>query len=479
MAELVGLIPAAGKGTRAYPYTRRIPKGMLKVSGIPLLEHLVMLQRDQLAIRRIYIVVGAMSDVIQDYFKDGSRWGVEIEYLLNDAVHLGLAYSVSMGEQVIREPFVLMLSDEYYQDTDHHRLSDLALDGALGYCGLMETQDWDRIRRNYTVRLQDKRVSRILEKPRERVGDLLGTGTFLLSPRVFGYLKVALAAGGQDTDFIGVLDEAVRDGEELRPFHLQGQYVNVNDVDSLNWANYLLRSKQLSAATVSVVVQSAGSEEGLPRLTAEFDALPRVSEVLVTVPQGTAPPDWLANLSKTRWLQAPAGITEYGSLIAYGLDQSQGDILVVVEGFYSFYPADLPKLLAYLADADLVLGTRTTRQLIQQGSRMRGLVRLTHVFLAKLIEILWISHRIRLTDVGCTYRAMWRHSYLDIRSRLKSVGPEYVLEMDIETLRSRKRLIEVPVSFLNTNEVLAEKYQHVGVFFRMLRTIVSKRFGGR
>lgn len=50
--------------------------------------------------------------------------------------------------------------------------------------------------------------------------------------------------------------------------------------------------------------------------------------------------------------------------------------------------------------------------------------------------------------------------------------------MDIETLRSRKRLIEVPVSFLNPNEVLAEKYQHIGVFFRMLRTIVSKRLGG-
>jgi hypothetical protein len=132
-----------------------------------------------------------------------------------------------------------------------------------------------------------------------------------------------------------------------------------------------------------------------------------------------------------------------------------------------------------MADADLVLGTRTTRQLIQQGTRMRGRVRLAHIMLAKLIEILWISHRIRLTDVGCTYRVLWRDSYLDIRDRLTSEGPEYVLEMDIETLQSRKRLIEVPVSFLNTNEVLAEKYQSVGMFFRMLRTILRKRIGLR
>ena len=80
----------------------------------------------------------------------------------------------------------------------------------------------------------------------------------------------------------------------------------------------------------------------------------------------------MAPLAKTRWLEAPAGIVGYGSLIAFGLEQAQGDILVVVEGFYSFYPSDLSKFMAYLPDADLVLGTRTTRQLIQQGSRMRG-----------------------------------------------------------------------------------------------------------
>ena len=477
MSELVGLIPAAGKGTRAYPYTKQIPKGLLKVSGKPLLEHLVTLQRDQLGIHRIFIVVGTFGEAIQQHFEDGSNWGVRIEYLQNDAVHLGLAYSVSLGEQAIHGPFLLMLSDEYYQDTNHARLADLPLHGILGYCALMEKQDWDRIRRNYTVRIQPEGITRLLEKPRERVGDLLGTGTFLLSPRIFGYLKKALAERRGSADFVGVLDEAVQNGGVLQPFYLKGKYVNINDVDSLNWANFLGRSRQLPSASLSVVIQSLGSEEGLPRLAAEFNDLARVNEVLIIVPDGLLEPSWVTSLAKTRWMEAPTGITGYGSLIAYGLEQARGDILTVVEGFYSFYPSDLSKFLAYLADADLVLGTRTTRQLIQQGSRMNGVVRLTHIFLAKLVEILWISHRIRLTDVGCTYRALWRYTFLEIKDRLKSPGPEYVLEMDIETLRSRKRLIEVPVSFLNTNEVLAQRHQQMGVFFRMLRTIVRKRLG--
>ncbi len=477
MAERIGLIPAAGKGTRAYPYTKNIPKGLLKVSGKSLLEHLVELQRDRLGIERIYMVVGTAGQQIRDYFRDGSRWGVRIDYLQNDRVDLGLAYSVSLGERVIREPFLLMLSDEYYQDTNHDRLAGISLQGELGYCGLIESQDWDRIRRNYTVTLEEDRVTRLLEKPQERKGDLLGTGTFLLSPRIFNHLKQALSDSSVIPDFIGVLDQAVRNGEVLRPLMLTGQYLNINDVDSLNWANFLGRSRQLPNAGLSVIVQSLGAEDGLPRVVSEFNDLPRVVEVLVMVPAGAVRPSWIGKLEKARWVEAPPGITEYGNLIACGLDQARGDILVVVEGFYSFFPGDLSKFLAYLADADLVLGTRTTRQLIQQGCRMKGVVRLAHIFLAKLIEILWIDHRIRLTDVGCTYRAIWRHSYLDIRDRLKSAGPEYVLEMDIETLRARKRLIEVPVSFLHTNEALAERYQRPGVFFRMLRTIIRKRLG--
>jgi NDP-sugar pyrophosphorylase family protein len=243
VSELVGLIPAAGRGVRAYPYTKRIPKGLFKVSGKPLLEHLVTLQRDQLGIQRIFIVVGELGDAIKKYFEDGSNWGIRIEYLENDAVHLGLAYSVSLGEQVVNEPFLLMLSDEYYQDTNHARLAGINLDSALGYCALMKEQDWSRISKNFTVHLQENCITHLMEKPRERVGDLLGTGTFLLSPRIFGYLKEAVAQTKDATDFIGVLDEAVQNGEILHPFYLKGKYVNINDLDSLNWANFLGRSR--------------------------------------------------------------------------------------------------------------------------------------------------------------------------------------------------------------------------------------------
>jgi len=482
MPDLIGLIPAAGKGTRAYPYSREIPKGMLKVAGKPLLEHAVAVLRDQAKVSRIFIVVGTLGHIIQEHFGDGGRFGIPIAYIQNDKVDLGLAHSVRLAGAYIDSPFLILLSDEYYQDTNHARLAALAgrtMDGGLGWCGLMPGREPEDIRRNYSVEIGQGRITRLVEKPAQPANDLLGTGSLLLSPRIFGLLDEAFTKPGPPPDFMGVLGRAIEQGQTLLPFILEGQYVNVNDVDSLNWANFLGRTKRLPTSTLSVVVQSRGGEEGLARLVGEFDALPEVDEVLVMAPAAVPVPSWMNGLAKTTWVVCPPGAEEYGSQIALGLERAKGDLLAVVEGYYCFYPSDLHKLLAYIADADLVLGTRTSRQLIQQGSRMRGVVRLAHILLAKLVELLWFRHRVRLSDVGCTYRLLWRHCYEEIKARVTSSGPEFELEMTIEILRSRQRLIEVPVSFLRTNEDLAQLYQRPSIFLRMLAKVIRRRLGLR
>src|SRR5207244_3545616 len=78
-----------------------------------------------------------------------------------------------------------------------------------------------------------------------------------------------------------------------------------------------------------------------------------------------------------------------GALARIGLESARGDVLVLAYSDDTFSPRDLTKFLVYLRDADLVIGTRTTRQMIEQGTNMRGVVRAGHVVLAKLVELLW------------------------------------------------------------------------------------------
>ena len=62
------VILAAGKGTRAYPYTREIPKSLLEVDGKTILQRNIEILRDQVGIRDVLIVVGYKADLIEETF---------------------------------------------------------------------------------------------------------------------------------------------------------------------------------------------------------------------------------------------------------------------------------------------------------------------------------------------------------------------------------------------------------------------------
>jgi glycosyltransferase involved in cell wall biosynthesis len=170
----------------------------------------------------------------------------------------------------------------------------------------------------------------------------------------------------------------------------------------------------------------------------------------------------------------------YGDTIKYGLDQARGDILILTEADYSFRSNDLNKILEYLKDSDMVIGTRTTRQMIEQGANMDGILRWGNVFVGKLIEVLWWSQEPRFTDVGCTYRGIWKDTYLKIRDYLTSNGPEFAPEMMIEVLKARKLVIEIPVSYyprMGGESKHSQSYWKISqTALRMLKLIFKKRF---
>lgn len=103
------VIMAGGKGTRLGKLTENTPKPMLKVAGKPILERLV-LHLVSYGIRRIFISVNHLSDIIEDYFEDGSKWGCTIEYLREDEP-LGSGGALSLLPDVPEHSVILMNGD--------------------------------------------------------------------------------------------------------------------------------------------------------------------------------------------------------------------------------------------------------------------------------------------------------------------------------------------------------------------------------
>src|SRR6266705_4727173 len=118
---------AAGRGTRMRELTTNLPKPMLEVRGKPVLQHIVEGLRDA-GVRRLLIIVGYRPDAVQNFFGDGSRYKIEIQYA-TQVVQDGTGRVVDLARNfVATSPFVLSYGDILVDPANYKRLVDLPSD---------------------------------------------------------------------------------------------------------------------------------------------------------------------------------------------------------------------------------------------------------------------------------------------------------------------------------------------------------------
>jgi NDP-sugar pyrophosphorylase family protein len=83
MSEKCAVILAGGRGTRLRPYTIALPKPLVPIGDMPILE-IILTQLANAGFKRVILTVNHLADIIQAYCKDGSRWGIRIEYSSED-----------------------------------------------------------------------------------------------------------------------------------------------------------------------------------------------------------------------------------------------------------------------------------------------------------------------------------------------------------------------------------------------------------
>jgi histidinol-phosphate phosphatase family protein len=106
------VVLAGGRGVRLRPITDTCPKPMIRVHGRPFLEYLIEMLRDQ-GFERILLLLGYMPELIQEYFGNGSQWGVQIEYAVS-AVEDETGRRVKLAEPYLDPYFLLMYCDNYW-----------------------------------------------------------------------------------------------------------------------------------------------------------------------------------------------------------------------------------------------------------------------------------------------------------------------------------------------------------------------------
>lgn len=110
---------AGGRGTRISELFPDIPKPLIPIQGIPVLEREIISLRDQ-GFTDIILTIGYMAEKIQEYFGNGEKWGVKIEYFVEDKP-LGNAGALFFLD--LKEDFLLLNADAVF-DVDFNRMVD-------------------------------------------------------------------------------------------------------------------------------------------------------------------------------------------------------------------------------------------------------------------------------------------------------------------------------------------------------------------
>ncbi|MBF0207701.1 MAG: glycosyltransferase [Oligoflexia bacterium] len=443
----VGLIPAAGEGLRAYPLTTIMPKPLFKIHEKSILKMNLEIMRDQVGIKEVFIIVGHLEEMIKREFQDGSSLGIKIRYIKCDNVKIGLAKGLLLAKDFIRENFLCILGDEVYLNSNHSDLKTHICGAENEYdviCGVKLTGNISSIKKNYSLKIEKDKISRLTEKPRYIENNYLGCGTYIFSTKIFDYIEQTTSnTVSNRVELTDVINNIAKDKGTVYPFYLGGDYININCVDDLNEARYLYKKTNFKKFKVSLIIPAWNEEMSIGIVIDEFKKY--VDEIVVADNNST---DETAIIAKDKGAKVLSkNLKGYGDALKYGMNNATGDIFILVEADASFCSEDLPKILEFMKDADMVIGTRTTKQLIKQGANMKFLLRWGNVLASKVLELLWIHQEPRFTDLGCTFRGIWKDSYYKIRDDLKSVGPEFSPEMMVEILRYKMKIIEIPVSY--------------------------------
>ena len=471
----VGVIAAAGKGTRAYPRTDYIPKPLFVIEGKSILQRNVELLISVFEVKEIYILVGHLKEKVISEIKRIQQ-NISIPLKIKPWTKEGLASDIASLESFIKENFIVILGDEFYQKSAHKEfLFTLEKFPSLtASIGITKTLFLSAIKKNYSVKLENEKVIELIEKPNKPINQILGLGSYLFTPKYFEfYKKTSKSLKSNIIEITDVIDKMAKDTGQVFVSDIKASYININSMQDYHFATYQLRSEKFDTFKKTAIFISDQDLNSVKEVTSSFENF--VDEIIIFTNQADRSSLESSKVKVYFLEEVKNGIT--CELIKKAAISSSGDILTFISGEGCFRSKDFAKFLEYMKDSDMVIGTRTTRQMIEQGSNLGSFDRFFNLVLGKLIELFWWKLETRLTDANCFYFTIWKDSFKKIESNLKLETKEFIAEIMIETIKNYLRCIEIPVSFYKSiSEKKVTKLQTMKNFIRIFFMILKKKF---
>ena len=206
-------------------------------------------------------------------------------------------------------------------------------------------------------------------------------------------------------------------------------------------------------AAIAVAITGFNDADATAAAVTEFREQPGVCKVIVVDNNSTD--DTAARAEAAGATVVKEELQGYGYACMRGLYEAlkvpEAEVIVLTEGDGTFLGSDLRKFQAYIDQADMVVGTRVVPGLVEPGSQMDDFFTWGNLAVSALIRLkFWNSQFLgsaRLSDVGCTYRAMRREPLERILPLLTVGGSHFSPHMILVALMQGLSIIEIPITF--------------------------------
>jgi glucose-1-phosphate thymidylyltransferase len=235
--NLKGLILSGGKGTRLRPITHTSAKQLVPVANRPVLFYGIDAMA-QAGIREVGIIIAPETgDEIRAAVGDGSRFGVEVTYIVQNAP-LGLAHAVLTAEPFLgADPFVMYLGDNLLQGGIQELVAAFREHEPDALILLTPVPDPE----HYGVaELRDGRVVALAEKPREPRTNLALVGVYMFMPLVHDAARAIEPSARGELEITDAIQQLVDTGRRVEPHVVRGWWKDTGRLEDMLEANRLI-----------------------------------------------------------------------------------------------------------------------------------------------------------------------------------------------------------------------------------------------
>ncbi len=218
------VLMAGGLGTRLRPLTDKIPKPLLKIGAKPILETILESFLDA-GFHRFYFAVNYKSQMIEEYFGDGSRFGAEIEYL-HENKRMGTAGALYFLPEASKEP-ILVMNGDLLTKVDFGDLLDYHIE--QGAAATMAVREYNYQVPYGVIDFDGVKITGIREKP--SYSFFVNAGIYVLSPEA-----VARVDKEEFFDMPQLFDELVAAGKKTTVFPVREYWLDIGQMDDFQRA---------------------------------------------------------------------------------------------------------------------------------------------------------------------------------------------------------------------------------------------------